>query len=33
MEYPPQLWVVLAKDDFNLAVNRGPGDLGVELMA
>ncbi len=33
MEYPPQTWVVLDKDDFDLAVPRDPGYLGVELLA
>ncbi len=33
MEYPPSTWVVLAGEDFDLAVPRDPGFLGVELMA
>ena len=33
MEYPLTNWEVVPKEDFELAVPRDPGSLGVELMA
>lgn len=33
MEYPPTDWTVFPMEDYDLAVPRDPGDLGVELMA
>ena len=32
MEFPPE-WVVLPSDDFEVAVPRDPGHLGMDLMA
>ncbi len=33
MEFPPNQWEIFPSEDFDLAVPRDPGELGVELMA
>lgn len=33
MEFPPENWEIFLMEDFDLAVPRDPGELGVELMA
>ena len=33
MEYPPSVWPCLNMEDFELAVPRNPGVLGIEIMA
>jgi len=33
MEFPPDDWIVLPDDEFELAAARDPGQLGVDLLA